>query len=91
MEQYLVIIEQGEHNFSAYSPDILGCVATGDTIEETLERMRDALYWHLEDLAEQGEPLSKAQGIAAQLAEITPEVGDLFGFIQIDVHDMAKV
>jgi predicted RNase H-like HicB family nuclease len=57
MSQYLVIIERAEGNYSAYSPDLPGCVATGDTREETLQRMREAISLHLKGLREDGEPI----------------------------------
>lgn len=55
--RYLVIIERAPRNFAAYSPDLPGCVATGDTEDETLESMRQAIAMHLEGLVEQGEPI----------------------------------
>ena len=55
--KYLVIIERGEHNFSAYAPDVPGCIATGVTIDETLQRMKEALEFHLKGFPEEGEPL----------------------------------
>jgi predicted RNase H-like HicB family nuclease len=55
--RYLIIIERGEHNLSAYVPDLPGCVATGDTQDEVLARMRDAIEMHLEGMREDGEPI----------------------------------
>lgn len=55
MEKYLIVIESAENNWSAYSPEVLGCVATSHTVEETLQNMKQALYWRLEDLYQQGE------------------------------------
>ena len=52
MQQFLVVIEQGEHNYSAYSPDVPGCVATGKTVEQTLKNMSEALAFHLEGMKE---------------------------------------
>ena len=49
---FAVIIERGENNFSAYSPDLPGCVATGFTEEETLANMKEAILFHLQGLAE---------------------------------------
>jgi predicted RNase H-like HicB family nuclease len=51
-QKYLVVIEKGESNFSAFSPDVEGCIATGDTLEETVRDMKDALEFHLEALEE---------------------------------------
>ena len=55
--KYLAIIEQGSDNYSAYLPDVPGCVATGKTIEETLRRLARALEMHLAGLEEDGLPL----------------------------------
>jgi predicted RNase H-like HicB family nuclease len=53
----LVVIEEAAANYAAYAPDVPGCIATGATREETLERMREALQMHLRGLREDGEPL----------------------------------
>jgi predicted RNase H-like HicB family nuclease len=86
MENYLVVIERGEYNLSAYSPDVVGCVATGATVEEVIQQMREALSLHLEDLFWQGEPLPKSQGLAFHLDSIQPRTGDLFTFIPIELN-----
>lgn len=89
--EYLIIIENGENNLSAYSPDVLGCVATGQTVEETLQNMKDALSFHLEDLFYQSEPIPQPQGIEKHLAEINIHTDDLFTFLTIDFNSiMAK-
>jgi predicted RNase H-like HicB family nuclease len=54
---YLVVIEAGERNFSAYVPDLPGCVATGVTREETVERMREAIALHIEGVRADGDPV----------------------------------
>ena len=48
--KYLVIIEKSENNYSAYSPDVLGCVTTAKTVEETLSMMKEALEFHFEGM-----------------------------------------
>jgi len=53
---YLVIIERGEASFGAYVPDLPGCVAVGETEEEALRLVREAIALHLEALQEQGLP-----------------------------------
>ncbi len=80
-ENYLVVIERGARNCSAYSPDVPGCIATGATVEQTLTRMRQALRAHLAGLVEDGEPLPKARGLSWHLRnarDFKPEPGDLF-------------
>ena len=52
MAEYTIIIERAEGNYSAYCPDLPGCIATGSTIEETTQRMKEAIKFHLEGLKE---------------------------------------
>lgn len=52
--RYAIVIEQAAANYSAYVPDLPGCVATGDTIEEAEEQIREAIAFHLEGLREDG-------------------------------------
>lgn len=87
MRQYLVIIEKGKNNFSAYSPDVLGCVATGKTVETTVQQMTEALYFHLEDMFIQGEEIPDAQGLATHINEINTTAGDFFTFVPIDLNN----
>ncbi len=66
--KYLVVVEKAEGNYSAYSPDIPGCVAVGDTPEEVVRNMREAVEFHLhgliEDKVQVPESRSSAQYIA---------------------------
>ncbi len=55
--RYLIIIEHGAHNLSAYVPDLPGCVTTGKTREEIITRMREAIELHLEGMREDGEAI----------------------------------
>ncbi|HEY3550579.1 MAG TPA: type II toxin-antitoxin system HicB family antitoxin [Gaiellaceae bacterium] len=62
-KRYLILIEGGPpSNFSAWSPDLPGCAATGDTLEEVEREMRAAIALHLEGLAEDGEPIPEPSG-----------------------------
>jgi predicted RNase H-like HicB family nuclease len=54
MMQYLIVIEQTETGYSAYSPDLPGCVSTGATREETEHNMGEAVEFHLEGLKLEG-------------------------------------
>ncbi len=65
---YLVLLEGGEGSYSAYSPDLPGCVAAGETREETLELMRDAIRMHLQGLREDGETVPPASTTAEYVA-----------------------
>ena len=68
MHRYLVIIEEAEGNYSAYSPDLPGCVATGRTREEAEESMREAIAFHLEGMRQDGLPAPDARTYAAYIA-----------------------
>lgn len=57
MRRYAVVIERAPGNYSAYVPDLPGCVATGATIEETEREIREAVELHLEGLRDAGEPI----------------------------------
>jgi len=52
--QYLIVIEKTETGYSAYSPDINGCVATGDTRKEVEKSIRESIEFHLEGLRKEG-------------------------------------
>jgi len=52
--RYAIVIEQLEHNYSAYVPDLPGCVATGDTIAQLELEIRQAIAFHIEGMREDG-------------------------------------
>ena len=54
--QYTIVIEKTPRNFSAYVPDLPGCIATAATREAVVRLIREAIEFHIEDLREQGEP-----------------------------------
>jgi len=55
--RYAIVIEKAEGNYSAYVPDLPGCVATGTTVEETEKAIREAIEFHLEGLRADGDPI----------------------------------
>jgi len=57
MKKYLIVIEQTGTSYSAYSPDVPGCVATGATHAEVEKNMSEAIAFHLDGLREDGEPM----------------------------------
>ena len=62
--RYVMIIETGARNYSAYLPNLPGCVATGGTIDEVRERMRVAIELHLEGMREDGLPIPQPTTLA---------------------------
>jgi predicted RNase H-like HicB family nuclease len=54
MKRYAIVVEKAESNYSAYVPDLPGCVATGATVEETERRLREAIEIHVEGMREDG-------------------------------------
>ena len=59
MKKYLIVVEKTRTGFSAYSPDLDGCVATGATRKQVERAMREAIEFHLEGLREDGIPVPK--------------------------------
>lgn len=57
MRRYAVVVERAGSNYSAYAPDLPGCVASGDSVEETLANMREAIALHLRGLRDDGLPV----------------------------------
>jgi predicted RNase H-like HicB family nuclease len=55
--RYAIVIENAGGNFSAYVPDLPGCVATGETIAEVEQLIREAIEFHLEGMREDGAPI----------------------------------
>jgi len=64
IQKYLIIIEKTATGYSAYSPDVEGCIATGNTPTETRQNMQEALQFHLEGLSLEGLPTPQAQSQA---------------------------
>ena len=67
MIEYTVIFERGARNWSAYVPDLPGCVAAGKTREETERLIREAIELHIEALREDGEPVPQPCTEAARI------------------------
>ena len=71
--KYAVLYEKTGTGYSAHVPDLPGCIATGSTLEETEQRMREAIEMHLEGMREDGDPIPEPSTIANY---ITVLVGD---------------
>src|SRR5581483_6430320 len=68
MSEYVAILEQGARNWSAYVPDLPGCVAAGDTREEAERLIREAVSFHIEGLREEGLPVPQPHSLALTIA-----------------------
>ena len=66
--EYVVIIEQGPTSFGAYVPDLPGCVAVGESREEAMELIRDAIEMHIESLRESGELVPQPHSFVEKIA-----------------------
>lgn len=70
MKKYTIIIEKEKGNYSAYCPDLPGCIATGKTVEETVRRMKEAIEFHLAGLKEENIAIPEPSTIAKSI-EVT--------------------
>lgn len=67
--QYLVIVEEGPKSFGAYVPDLPGCIAAGESKEEVLTLIREAIEFHVVSLKEHGEPIPPPSS-SSELVEV---------------------
>ncbi len=68
MYRFLIVIEKANGNYSAYSPDLPGCVATGKTRDETINNMHAAIEMHVQGMLEDQLPIPKPQTSAEYVA-----------------------
>lgn len=68
--KYMVVVEQGSTSWGAYVPDLPGCVAVGETRAEVMKLIREAIGFHLEGLAENGQPIP-APHSSSEFVEVT--------------------
>ena len=66
--RYLIVIEEAKNNYSAYLPDVPGCIATGETMEEAKKNITEALAMHLQGLVEDGLLSPEAKATADYVA-----------------------
>src|SRR5207248_8961514 len=72
--RYAVVIEKGQSNYSAYVPDLPGCVAVGDTIEETEKMIQEAIKFHIEGMRAEGLPARAKHNIQGSGGPFRSEV-----------------
>ena len=68
MYRFLIVIEKANGNYSAYSPDLPGCVATGGTREEAGQNIHEAIVMHVRGLIEDNLPIPDSQSLAEYVA-----------------------
>ena len=61
--RYAIVIENAGSNYSAYVPDLPGCIATGATVDEAKDRIRKAIVLHLEGMREDGDPIPEPRTV----------------------------
>ena len=71
--RYRIVYEKAPHNYCAYSPDLLGCVATGDTLDECRILMREAIALHLELSRKYGDPVPPDPTGYTEILDFEPE------------------
>lgn len=80
MRRYTIVVEKAQENYSAYVPDLTGCIATGKTVDETMASMHEAIALHLETMEELGipipEPTTSAEALRDQGDSYLIEVAD---------------
>jgi len=59
--RFAVVFEQAPNNYSAYVPDLSGCISTGESFNDVQSAIRETIAFHIEDMLEQGEPLPEPQ------------------------------
>jgi len=65
--RYLIVLERSETGYSAYSPDLPGCISTGSTVEETQANMKEAIQFHIEGLKAENLPVPESSTRSAYI------------------------
>ncbi len=68
--KFSVIIEKDSNGYFAFCPELQGCYTQGDTYEEVLENIKDAIHLHIEDRIERGEEIPQAESVSLTLMEV---------------------
>ena len=76
MYRFLIVVEKADSNFSAYSPDLPGCIATGKTREQVTRNMHQAIEMHVQGLLEDKLPVPKSRSFAEYIA-VSPRESSL--------------
>jgi predicted RNase H-like HicB family nuclease len=76
MMRFAVVVEKAASNYSAYVPDLPGCIATGKTVEETLREIVGAIEFHLEGMKLHGETI--------------PQPSSIVDFVEVEVPELSS-
>lgn len=68
--KFTVVIEKDEHGYFAYCPELQGCYTQGETYEEALENIKDAIKLHVEDRLACGEEIPQAESVSLTIVEV---------------------
>jgi len=68
MKEYAGVVEKGPNNYSAYVPDLPGCISTGKTLKEIKAKIREAIELHLGGIIEDGLPIPESTSVAIEIA-----------------------
>ena len=99
--KYAVVYERTPNNYSAYAPELPGCITTGKTWDDICEMIQEAITFHLEDMAENGEPvplprMSVGEAMAhhidslSQAGEDVPDLETTFGMVEVETATAAS-
>ena len=89
MEKYLVVIEKSETGFSAFSPDVPGCITIGNTVEGTIVNMHEAIELYLEAAADRGQHLPVGKSIEQHIQNgllKKGEIADEYFLTEIEIE-----
>ena len=64
MHRFLIVVEKANGNYSAYAPDLPGCVATGETLEEAEKNMYEAIEMHIQGMIEDNSAIPESSSLA---------------------------
>ncbi len=99
--KYAVVYERTPNNYSAYAPELPGCISTGKTWDDIRKMIQEAITFHLEDLMECGDPtppprMSVGEAMAyhidslSQVGEEIPDLETTFGTVEVEVATVAS-
>ncbi|MCY3567542.1 MAG: type II toxin-antitoxin system HicB family antitoxin [Chloroflexi bacterium] len=89
--KYVVVFEKAQNNWCAFVPDLPGCVATGETFEETKEMIREAIEFHIESYVEDDEEIPHHSCVDAAVVEVKIPEGARFAEPEYPLWDKEEV